>query len=67
MSLGAIQWEGLLQDVQYLYTLESNPVFLPKYSLNKIEIVLHRSVVSSHQNHYYGTVLCVDGCVRHEQ
>lgn len=27
MSLGAMQWEGLLQDVQYLYASQSNPIF----------------------------------------
>lgn len=34
MSLGAMQWEGLLQDIQYLYTLQSNPIFLPKYTVS---------------------------------
>lgn len=34
MSLGATQWEGLLQDVQYLYALQSNPIFLLKYTVS---------------------------------
>lgn len=67
MSLGAMQWEGLLQDVQYLYALQSNPICPYVHSLHGTEIALCRSVVSSHQNSYYSTVLCVDGHVWHEQ
>lgn len=36
-------------------------------SLHGTEIALCRSVVSSHQNSYYSSVLCVDGHVWHEQ
>lgn len=35
MSLGAMQWEGLLQDVQYLYASQSNPIFfLSEYTVS---------------------------------